>query len=175
MVSALSALLWRWGILERACKAFGFVLRKTMGISGPLGLATGANIFLGMVEAPLIVRPYLTAMSRADLFVIMTTGMATIAGTVMALYASFLSGTSPDAAGHILVASFMAAPGSIAIARIHDAHRGGGRRSQHGESAASLPLLDGRFLAWREGRGEHADRGDRDAACGRGVCRAGSA
>ena len=57
-------------------------------------------------------------MSRPDLFAVMTTGMATIAGTVMALYASFLAGTSPDAAGHILVASFMAAPGSLAIARI---------------------------------------------------------
>lgn len=118
VVSALSALLWRWGVLEAACRGLGFVLRKTMGISGPLGLATGANIFLGMVEAPLIVRPYLAKMSRPDMFVIMTTGMATIAGTVMALYASFLSGTSPDAAGHILVASFMAAPGSIAIARV---------------------------------------------------------
>lgn len=118
VVSALSALLWRWGILEAACRGLGWALRKTMGISGPLGLATGANIFLGMVEAPLIVRPYLARMSRADLFVLMTTGMATIAGTVMALYASFLGGTSPDAAGHILVASFMAAPGSIAIARV---------------------------------------------------------
>ena len=118
VVSALSALLWRWGILERLCRGLGFVLRKTMGISGPLGLSTAANIFLGMVEAPLIIRPYLAKMSRPDLFAIMTTGMATIAGTVMALYASFLAGTSPDAAGHILVASFMAAPGSLAIARI---------------------------------------------------------
>ncbi len=118
VVSALSALLWRWGILEWACRGLGFLLRKAMGISGALGLATGANIFLGMVEAPLIVRPYLAKMSRSDLFVVMTTGMATIAGTVMALYASFLAGTSPDAAGHILVASFMAAPGSIAIARV---------------------------------------------------------
>lgn len=118
VVSALSALLWKWGVLEWMCRGLGWVLRKTMGISGALGLATGANIFLGMVEAPLVIRPYLAKMSRADLFVIMTTGLATIAGTVMALYASFLSGTSPDAAGHILVASFMAAPGSIAIARV---------------------------------------------------------
>ena len=118
VVSALSALLWRWGILERACRGLGFVLRKTMGISGPLGLTTAANIFLGMVEAPLIIRPYLARMSRADIFAVMTTGMATIAGTVMALYASFLAGTSADAAGHILVASFMAAPGSLAIARV---------------------------------------------------------
>lgn len=118
VVSALSALLWRWGVLERLCRGVGFALRKTMGISGPLGLSTAANIFLGMVEAPLIVRPYLARMSRADLFAIMTTGMATVAGTVMALYASFLSGTAPAAAGHILVASFMAAPGSLAISRI---------------------------------------------------------
>lgn len=118
VVSALSAMLWRWGILERICRGVGFALRKTMGISGPLGLSTAANIFLGMVEAPLIVRPYLARMSRADLFAIMTTGMATIAGTVMALYASFLATTAPEAAGHILVASFMAAPGSLAIARI---------------------------------------------------------
>ncbi len=118
VVSALSALLWRWGILERICRGVGFALRKTMGISGPLGLSTAANIFLGMVEAPLIVRPYLAQMSRADLFAIMTTGMATVAGTVMALYASFLATTAPGAPGHILVASFMAAPGSLAIARI---------------------------------------------------------
>ena len=118
VVSALSAMLWRWGILERLCRGVGFALRKTMGISGPLGLSTAANIFLGMVEAPLIIRPYLARMSRADLFAIMTTGMATIAGTVMALYASFLATTAPEAAGHILVASFMAAPGSLAIARI---------------------------------------------------------
>jgi len=118
VVSALSALFWRWGILERVCRGVGFALRKTLGISGPLGLSTAANIFLGMVEAPLIVRPYLAKMSRADLFAIMTTGMATIAGTVMALYASFLATTAPEAAGHILVASFMAAPGSLAIARI---------------------------------------------------------
>lgn len=118
VVSALSALFWRWGILERVCRGVGFLLRKTMGISGPLGLSTAANIFLGMVEAPLIVRPYLAKMSRADLFAIMTTGMATVAGTVMALYASFLATTAPGAAGHILVASFMAAPGSLMIARI---------------------------------------------------------
>jgi CNT family concentrative nucleoside transporter len=118
VVSALSALLWRWGILERVCRSVGFALRKTMGISGPLGLSTAANIFLGMVEAPLIIRPYLAKMSRADLFAVMTTGMATVAGTVMALYASFLATTAPGAAGHILIASFMAAPGSLAIARI---------------------------------------------------------
>jgi CNT family concentrative nucleoside transporter len=118
VISALSAMLWRWGVLEVACKGLGFVLKRTMGLNGPLALSTAANIFLGMVESPLVVRPYLEKMSRSDLFVIMTTGLATIAGTVMALYATFLKATQPDAAGHILVASFMAAPGSIVIARI---------------------------------------------------------
>jgi CNT family concentrative nucleoside transporter len=118
VISALSAMLWRWGVLELACKGLGFVLKRTMGLNGPLALSTAANIFLGMVESPLVVRPYLEKMSRSDLFVIMTTGLATIAGTVMALYATFLKSTQPDAAGHILVASFMAAPGSIVIARI---------------------------------------------------------
>lgn len=171
VVSALSALLWRWGVLEWACRGLGFVLRKTMGIGGALGLATGANIFLGMVEAPLVVRPYLERMSRADLFVIMTTGMATIAGTVMALYASFLSGTSPDAAGHILVASFMAAPGSIAIARIM-MPAGVEEGAAVAEGAEAVSLLDGRLLARRAGWGQHADRRGGDAPGGRGVRRA---
>jgi CNT family concentrative nucleoside transporter len=118
VISALSAILWRWGVLGLACKGLGFVLRRTMGLNGPLALSTAANIFLGMVEAPLVIRPYLGRMSRSDLFVIMTTGLATIAGTVMAIYATFLKSTQPDAAGHILVASFMAAPGSIVIARM---------------------------------------------------------
>lgn len=118
VVSALSAMLWRWGLLELACKGLGWLLKKAMGINGPLALSTAANVFLGMVEAPLVIRPYLAKMSRSDIFVIMTTGLATIAGTVMAVYASFLKTSVPEAAGHILVASFIAAPGSIAIARI---------------------------------------------------------
>jgi hypothetical protein len=167
VVSALSALLWRWGVLEWACRGLGFVLRKTMGIGGALGLATAANIFLGMVEAPLVVRPYLERMSRADLFVIMTTGMATIAGTVMALYASFLSGTSPDAAGHILVASFMAAPGSIAIARVMMP-----AGDEQGAAAAEKAprLYRSSMDAARACRtGQHADRRRCNAAGGGGV------
>jgi len=118
VVSALSAVLWKWGILERLCRGIGFVLKRTLGLTGPIGLGAAASIFLGMVEAPMIVRPYLMRMSRADIFLIMTAAMATVAGTVMALYIALLQTTIPEAPSHVIVASFMAAPAAIAIARI---------------------------------------------------------
>ncbi|MEM5517703.1 nucleoside transporter C-terminal domain-containing protein [Henriciella sp. AS95] len=118
VVSAIAAILWHWGILEKLCQGIGFVLQRTLGLSGPLGLGTAASIFLGMVEAPMIVRPYLERMSRADIFLVMTAAMATVAGTVMALYITLLQVTIPEAASHVIVASFMAAPAAIAMARI---------------------------------------------------------
>ncbi len=118
VISALSAVLWRWRVLDVICRALGFLFQRALGVSGPLGLATAANIFLGMVEAPLTIRPYLDRMTRSELFVIMTTGLATVAGTVMAIYALLLRPTLPEAAAHILVASFMAAPASVLIARL---------------------------------------------------------
>ena len=89
-----------------------------MGVSGAVGFAAAANIFVGMVEAPLFVRPYLSRMTRSELFVLMTTGMATVAGTMLVLYASVLGATVPDAAGHLLVASVISAPAAITIARL---------------------------------------------------------
>jgi CNT family concentrative nucleoside transporter len=97
---------------------FSVLFEKTLGVSGVIGFATAANIFLGMIESPLAIRPYLSRLSRSEMFVIMTTGMATVAGTVMAIYAALLRPTLPDAALHILTASFMAAPGSILVARL---------------------------------------------------------
>jgi CNT family concentrative nucleoside transporter len=94
------------------------VLQRLLGLSGALGVSTASNIFLGMIESPLVIRPYLANMAKADLFLMMTAGLASIAGTVMALYATFLKPSVPEAAGHILVAAFMSAPGAIAIARI---------------------------------------------------------
>lgn len=117
-VSAVAAVLWHWGILERLCRGIGFVLQRSLGLSGPVGLGTAASIFLGMVEAPMVVRPYLLRMSRADIFLIMTAAMATVAGTVMALYITLLQTNIPEAASHVIIASFMAAPGAVAIARI---------------------------------------------------------
>jgi CNT family concentrative nucleoside transporter len=94
------------------------LLQHSMGIGGALALGAIANIFVGMVEAPLLVRPYLMAMSRSELFTLMTTGMATIAGTVMVIYASILRPVLPDAMGQILIASLISAPAAIVIAQL---------------------------------------------------------
>ena len=116
LVSALTALLTHWGILPWIVRAIGFVLERAFHIGGALGLASAANIFIGMVEAPLFVRPYLKSFSRSELFVLMTTGMATIAGTMFVLYATILGPIIPDAAGQLLVASVISAPAAISIA-----------------------------------------------------------
>ncbi|MBB1125878.1 NupC/NupG family nucleoside CNT transporter [Thiospirillum jenense] len=118
VISALSSLLFYWRILPWLVRGISFVLQRTMSIGGAVGLAAAANVFVGMVEAPLFIRPYLAAMNRGELFAVMTCGMATIAGTVMALYASFLMTAVPDALGHILTASLVNAPGALIIAAI---------------------------------------------------------
>ena len=118
LISALSALLFYWGVLPFIVRALSRLLQRAMGIGGALALGTATNIFVGMVEAPLLVRPYLGEMTRSELFALMVTGMATIAGTVMVLYASILSTVIPDAMGHILVASLISAPAAIVIAQV---------------------------------------------------------
>jgi concentrative nucleoside transporter, CNT family len=118
VVSALSALLFHWRVLPWIVKVFSLVLQKTMGVGGAVGLSSAANVFVGMVEAPLFVKPYLRDMSRGELFVLMTCGMATIAGTVMALYASILSPIVPGALGHILAASIISTPAAIAVSAL---------------------------------------------------------
>ena len=118
VVSALSALLYHWRVLPLVVQGFAWALRRTMGVGGAVGCSTAANVFVGMVEAPLFVRPYLAHVSRSELFIIMTGGMATIAGTVMVLYAAFLNGVVDDPIGHLLTASILSAPAAIAIARL---------------------------------------------------------
>ena len=115
VVSALSALLFHWRVLPWIVRGFSLLLEKTMGVGGAIGLSSAANVFVGMVEAPLFVKPYIRSMSRGELFVLMSCGMATVAGTVMALYASILSKVIPDALGHILIASIISTPAAIAI------------------------------------------------------------
>jgi len=115
VVSALSALLFYWRVLPWIVRGFSFLLQKTMGVGGAIGLSSAANVFVGMVEAPLLVKPYLGSMSRGELFILMSCGMATVAGTVMALYASILLNTIPGALGHILSASIISTPAAIAI------------------------------------------------------------
>ncbi|HJS30780.1 MAG TPA: nucleoside transporter C-terminal domain-containing protein [Alphaproteobacteria bacterium] len=124
IMSVLTTLLFYWGILPRVVRALAWALQRTMGVGGAVSLATAANIFVGMVEAPLFIRPYLARLSRSELFVVMTGGMAGIAGTVMALYATLLAPTIQDAFGHILVASVLGAPAAIVVARIMVPERG---------------------------------------------------
>jgi CNT family concentrative nucleoside transporter len=124
VVSALSSLLFYWRVLPVVVRAFAAVLEKAMGVGGAVGLSTAANIFVGMVEAPLLVRPYLKEMSRGELFIVMTAGMAGIAGTVMALYAAILGPVVPDALGHILSASIISAPAAILVAAVMVPPRG---------------------------------------------------
>ena len=118
VIGALSSLLFYWKILPYIVRAFSFALRKTLNIGGALGLGASTTIFLGLVEAPLVIKPYLNDMTRSELFSLMTTGMACVAGTVMVLYATILNGVVPDALGHILVASFIHVAAAITIARI---------------------------------------------------------
>jgi CNT family concentrative nucleoside transporter len=125
VISALSALLWHWRILPVIVKAFAFALRKLMGIGGAVGLGAAATIFLGMVEAPLLIRPYLSRLSRGELFILMTVGLASVAGTVFFLYASILKDVVPGALGHILIASMMSLPSAILVARIMIPGEGG--------------------------------------------------
>ena len=118
VISALSSLLFYWRIIPAVVRSFSWALRRIMGIGGVEGLGTAANVFVGMVEAPLIIRPYLLGASRSELFTIMTSGMATIAGTVMVLYASILSKVTPGIMGHLLIASIISAPAAITVSKL---------------------------------------------------------
>ena len=118
VMSALSSLFFYWKITPLVVRGFSWVLRRSMGIAGIEGLGTAANVFVGMVEAPLLVRPYLLGASRSELFTIMTAGMATIAGTVLVLYASILGGVIPGIIGHLLTASIISAPAAVTISKL---------------------------------------------------------
>lgn len=117
-ISALASLLFYWGVLQRITSGFAWLLRRSMGISGPLALGAAVHVFVGMIEAPLLVRPYLARMQRGELFALMTCGMAGVAGTVMIIYASFLSPLVPNALGNILIASIVSTPAGLAIAAL---------------------------------------------------------
>jgi CNT family concentrative nucleoside transporter len=118
VLSAISALLWRWRILEFAVRGFALLFRRILNLSGAASLGAAANIFLGMTESPVLIRPRLPTMSRSDLFLIMTVGFSTVAGSVMAIYVSQLSGIVADAAGHILTASLISVPAAVLLARL---------------------------------------------------------
>jgi len=135
VVSALSALLFYWGVMPRIVRAFSWLLEKTLRLDGAVGLSAAANVFVGMVEAPLVVKPYLARLSRSELFIVMNCGMATIAGTMMAIYGMVLRPVVPEAIGHILIASLVATPAAITVAALMVPGPGGGA----GAAAIELP------------------------------------
>jgi concentrative nucleoside transporter, CNT family len=118
LMSVLTTLLFHWRILPPIVRGFSFVLERTLRVGGAVGLSTAANIFLGMVEAPLFIRPYLASLTRSELFIVMTGGMAGIAGTVLVLYATVVGPIIPDAAAHLVIASVMGAPAAILVSLI---------------------------------------------------------
>ncbi|MFH0299064.1 nucleoside transporter C-terminal domain-containing protein [Bradyrhizobium sp. 31Argb] len=118
VMSVLTTLLFYWRVLPPIVRGMAWLLERTLGVGGAVGLSTAANIFLGMVEAPLFIRPYLAQLTRAELFLVMTGGMAGIAGTVLVLYATLLAPLIPDAAAHFVIASVLGAPAAILVSLI---------------------------------------------------------
>ena len=118
LISALASLLMHWGILQAVMRGFAWLLRRTLGVGGALALGAAVHIFVGMIEAPLLVRPWLARMQRGELFALMTCGMAGIAGTVMVIYAAILGPVIPNALGNILIASVISTPAALAVAAL---------------------------------------------------------
>jgi CNT family concentrative nucleoside transporter len=143
VMSALSALLYHWRILPLVVRGFAIVLERSFGLGGAVGMSAAAMPFLGMIESPLLIRPYLGKLSRGELFVVMTGGMATIAGTVLVLYATFLAGIIPDATGHLLTATLVSVPAAVMVARVivPDLARTGGHGMSHGTYGGSMDAV----------------------------------
>jgi CNT family concentrative nucleoside transporter len=144
VISALTALLFHWRVLPLLVRGISWLLEKSMRVGGVVGLSTAANVFVGMVEAPLFIRPYLARVSRGELFAIMTGGMASIAGTVLFLYASILGRAMPDAVAHLLIASILSAPAALAVAYIMVPPKGeatGGQLQLAPEYTSSMDAL----------------------------------
>ncbi|MEQ1859458.1 MAG: nucleoside transporter C-terminal domain-containing protein [Chthoniobacteraceae bacterium] len=159
LVSALSSFLYHYGILQRVVKVIAWIMQRVMRTSGSESLASAANIFMGQTEAPLVIKPYLARMTRSELMALMTGGMATIAGGVLAAYVQFGNAAGrADMAGHLLTASVMSAPAALLIAKIilpetEPSETAGGanakleRLSSNGVDALCLGAGDGMKLA----------------------------
>lgn len=117
-MSALAGLLWHWGVLKVFVRGLAFFLQRAFGVGGAVALAAAANVFFGQTEAPLLIRHYLDKISRSELFMVITAGYATVAGTVVVLYASILNPVEPSVIGHIVLASIISAPAALLMGRI---------------------------------------------------------
>ena len=119
LMSAISALLWHWRIIPVIVNALALLFKKPLNVGGPIGLGATANVFLGQVEAPLLVRPYLSSMTRHELLILMTVGMSTIAGSVMVVYTTMLTPVyGSGLIGHFLTASLISVPAGIMFANM---------------------------------------------------------
>lgn len=118
VVSAVSMLLFYWGILPVIVKGASFIFQRVLRLGGALGVVAGAKVLLGNIDAPLLIRPYLKDFSRSELFTVMTCGMATTSATVMVLYSDILKDTVVNPIAHILTASIISIPAAIAISRV---------------------------------------------------------
>lgn len=118
VVSAISMVLFHWGVLQFLVKGFSWALRKTLNVGGALGVCCAAKVFLGQTEAPLLVRPYLVRFTRSELFTVMTAGMATTSASIMVLYSSILEKTIDSPISHILTASIISIPAAVIISRL---------------------------------------------------------
>lgn len=146
VMSVLTTLLFYWRVLPPVVRGMAWLLERTLGVGGAVGLSTAANIFLGMVEAPLFIRPYLAQMTRSELFLVMTGGMAGIAGTVLVLYATLLAPLIPDAAAHFVIASVLGAPAAILVSLImvpetSDKRTGGALEDPEMEVASTMDAI----------------------------------
>jgi CNT family concentrative nucleoside transporter len=141
VVGALSALLYHWGILPAIVRVMAAGLQRLFGIGGAAGFGVAANVFVGMVEAPLMIRAWLARMTRAELFVVMTAGLATISGNTLVVYALMIAPVVPDAAGQLLTASLISAPAAILAALLMLPAESVGGMADH-DTGAPVKLYD---------------------------------
>ena len=141
-VTAFSAVLWHLRVLPLLVRGFAFVLRRSLGVGGAVGLSAAANVFIGMVESPALIRPCLRSLTRSELFIVMTCGMATIAGSVLVLYSVVLQDVLDDALGHILTASVISAPAAILLALIMVPESGAGSADEVGLESNYQSIMD---------------------------------
>lgn len=150
-ISALSALLYYWRVLQAVTGAFAWLLRRSMGVSGALALGAAVHIYVGMIEAPLLIRPYLARMQRGELFAVMSCGMAGVAGTVMVVYATILGGVIPDALGNILISSVISTPAALAVAALMVPFGPGDDRAKLGAGEEAAGTFDALVRGTRDG------------------------
>src|SRR6516164_11001669 len=153
VISALSALLYYWGVLQMVTRGFAWVLQRSMGISGALALGAAIHIYVGMIEAPLLIRPYLARMQRGELFAVMSCGMAGVAGTVMVVYATMLGPVIPDALGNILICSVISTPAALAVAALMVPFRPSEDRAEITIGEEPTSALDALVKGTRDGVG----------------------